>query len=136
MSQDFETVFLVQYDRQERFISTAAIVTRDIPEFDRTGPNGSDLYGDHWIANVFSLYRRRGYGTRQIEALKHVALRKGWPHLWLYCKDFQDGVNLPKYYREKHGFCLSGKELVSTAFGAEKENIMRFDTAMMHPAIT
>jgi hypothetical protein len=131
MAHDSGTVFLVQHDQRGRLVATASIVKRDVPGFRDTGPNGSDLYGDHWIANVFSLYPRKGHGTAQIEALKRIALHKGWPHLWLYCKDSQDGVDLPKYYSKRLGFQPVGKELVYEATRLGEENIMRFDTATM-----
>jgi GNAT superfamily N-acetyltransferase len=126
MSRDPDIVFQVQYDRQGKLVSTSTIVDRDEPAFSDTGPGGTDLYGDHWLANVYTTpaYRGQGHATAQIRAAQETAAQRGWPHLWLYCRDEQDGVRLPDFYR-KLGFTVAGEESTSD----EKETIMRFDTA-------
>jgi GNAT superfamily N-acetyltransferase len=113
-------------------VSTSTIVDRDEPAFSDTGPGGTDRYGDHWVANVFTSpeYRGNGHATAQITALQGIAVQRGWPHLWLYCRDQQDGVDLPKYYHDKLGFQKAREELVDDDGKMEKENIMRFDTGV------
>lgn len=146
MTHHPSTVFQVQFDRHGKLVSTSTIVDRDEPPFDKTGPGGIDLYGPHWVANVFTSpdFRGNGYATAQIKALQGVATARGWPQVWLYCRDEQDGVALPKYYSEKldfehfndewvdeHGNCL-GVDGPSYQGKKEKENIMVFNTGVDH----
>ena len=129
MSRDPSVVFQVQFNRQGELVSTSTIVNRDEPAFRDTGPNGTDRYGDHWVSNVFTSphYRNQGRATAQIKSLQEIAAQRGWPHLWLYCRDVQDRVNLPQYYNTKLGFTKVGEEMVNDDGREEKENIMRFD---------
>lgn len=127
---DPRVVFQVQHDQQGRLVSTSMLVDRDCPAFDDTGPGGADRYGAHWVANVFTspAHRGRGHARSQIESLQKTSRRRGWRYVWLYCREREDGMNLPAYYRDRLQFRKFGEEIVDDNGTMEKVSIMRFDT--------